>query len=191
MELIDAGSGNLSDSKLFKEYLKEQLEKWNVKGISGALILPSTENSVKSEVAPFASGKSDVENDFDMDPSTWLQFASISKMVGAVYAIELFQKFDISMDSPVNNVLAEYGSPFRLTSTTNDISLGDEVTFRMLLSHTAALGMHYVNGIPLSEDFPPILDLLTGKYEQSRGYDAVFVKEKPGCLLYTSDAADE
>ena len=191
---------DLKDDKAFKEYLAEQLKTYNVNGISGAIILPTTyqadflggceqKTTLKSSIVPFVAGKSDVERNTEMDSSTWLQFASISKTVGTAYGIELFLKLNISLDSPVNDILSKYGSPFKLLPTSGSHSWGDEVTFRMLLSHTAALGMHYVNGIPLSEDFPPVLDLLRGEYEQAYGYGAVSVHSEPGLHFAYSGAS--
>jgi len=186
-------SFDLTNQQNFRDYLNVQLTKYNVNGISGSFILPSrmstdhlnaadTDNHLKElfHILPFVAGKSDVAKNIDMEPSTWVQFASISKTVGTAYAMQVFQKHNITVASSVNSILDKYGSTFKLVSIDETSMWGDEVTFEMLLSHTAGLKMHYVNGISLKEEFPPVLDLLTGKYQDSHGYPSVRVQERPG-----------
>ena len=194
MELnIFPESFDLTNQQNVTDYLKVQLKKYKVNGISGSFILPSrrstdypnaadTNNHLKEpfRILPFVAGKSDVAKNIDIEPSTWVQFASISKTVGTAYAMQVFQKHNIAVDASVNSVLEKYGSTFKLVSIDETSMWGDEVTFEMLLSHTAGLKMHYVNGISLKEEFPPVLDLLTGKYQDSHGYPSVRVHERPG-----------
>ena len=72
--------------------------------VSNCIILPSrmstdhlngadTDNHLKElfHILPFVAGKSDVAENIDMEPSTWVQFASISKTVGTAYAMQVFQ----------------------------------------------------------------------------------------------------
>ena len=199
MESLDE-TFDLKNTNAFKNYLEMQLKAHNVNGISGALIAPTLyeadvqadckqNNLLEKSIIPFVAGRSNTEENLEMDSSTWLQFASISKTVGAAYAIELFQELDISLDSSVNHILTKYGSSFKLLSSSGNHSWGDDVTFRMLLSHTAALGMHYVNGIPLEEEFPPVLDLLNGKPDKDYGYEGVSVQEPPGLHFAYSGAS--
>ena len=124
----------------------------------------------------------------EMDTSTWLQFASLSKTVGSAMAIELFNRQNISLDALVNTILTRYGTLFRLYADAANM-WGNQVTFRMLLSHTAALGMHYVNGISAVNEFPPVLDLLRGRCESEYGYQAVCVHEEPGTRFSYSGAS--
>ena len=186
-------SFDLTNQQNFGDYLNVQLTKYKVNGISGSFILPprmstdhpnaaDTDTRLKEPfcILPFVAGKSDVAKNIDIEPSTWVQFASISKTVGTAYAMQVFQKHNISLGSTVNSVLKKYGSTFKLVSIDETSLWGDEVTFEMLLSHTAGLQMHYVNGISLQEEFPPVLDLLTGKYQDSHGYPSVRVHERPG-----------
>ena len=203
MELnIFPESFDLTNQQNFRDYLNIQQKKYNVNGISGSFILPSrmstdhpnaadTDSNLKDPfyILPFVGGKSDVAKNIDMEPSTWVQFASISKAVGTAYAMQVFQKHNIAVDSSVNNVLEKYGSTFKLVSIDDTNLWGDEVTFEMLLSHTAGLKMHYVNGISLKEEFPPVLDLLTGKHQDSHGYPSVQVHERPGQLFSYSGAS--
>ena len=182
----DPENFDLTNTQLFKNYLDTMLKSHNVNGISGALIHPTKNHecqpnsSVETCVVPFIAGKSNVEINSDMSPTTWLQFASISKTVGTVYGIELLSRYNISLDSKVNEVLARYGSTFRLEASEINQPWGEEVNFRMLLSHTAELRMHYVKGIPLDKEFPSVLDLLRGKHAVDFGYPAIYVRAAPG-----------
>ena len=188
---------DLTNRPIFREYLNTQLKKYNVNGVSGSFIFPAkvvvgnSKNRTNEPfiVLPFVSGKSNVAKNADMEPSTWVQFASISKTVGTAYAMEVFQIYNIAVGTSVNSVLEKYGSSFRLESIDKSNFRGDDVTFEMLLRHTAGLKMHYVNGISMKEEFPPVLDLLTGKYADSHGYQNVYVHEKPGVHFSYSGAS--
>ena len=86
-----------------------------------------------------------------MFDSTWLQIASLSKTLGTAFAIEYFTARGIPMDSPVNSLLRDAGATFQLTPAPgNPTEWADQVTLAQLTNHTG-LGMHYVNGVPLSE----------------------------------------
>ena len=191
----DPKSFNLMDKDAFKVYLEKQLRLNGVNGISGSLILPQSRQKCQQKSATdktiisFEAGKANVQKDLDMDPSTWLQYASISKTVGSAYALEVFRRFNISLDSKVNDVLYQYGSTFRLVAFDRKQSWGEDVTFRMVLSHSAALKMHYVNGIPPNRKFPCVLDLLKGEYDEEYGYPAVYVHEQPGLRFSYSGAS--
>ena len=191
---------NLMNTHAFKNYLEEQLKIYNVNGISGSLIFAQEQQAHSDEsfqlypkevatIFPFVAGKANIKKDIDMDPATWLQYASISKTIGAAYAIELFLGLNISLDSTVNNVLNQYGSSFKLKPVNSTCDWGNDVTIRMLLSHTAGLRMHYVKGIPLSDEFPSTLDLLKGNCEENYGYPPVYVHEKPGLHFSYSGAS--
>ena len=93
-------SFDLTNQQNFRDYLNLQLKKHNVNGISGSFILPSrmstdhpnaadTDNHLKEPlcILPFVAGKADVAKNIDIEPSTWVQFASISKTVGTAYAM--------------------------------------------------------------------------------------------------------
>ena len=86
------------------------------------------------------------------------------------------------MDSAVNPLLAAAGSPFRLKSAAGcPAEWADAVTLTQLLDHTG-LGMHYVNGVPRSEPFPPVLDLISGTAEKPapHRYASLELTKAPG-----------
>lgn len=106
----------------------------------------------------------------DCKPNTYFQIASLSKSVASCFALEYFSRKNISIDTKVNDLLSKTVSSFR-------IPLGDHVTLKHLLSHTA-LNMHYVQGIPLDEKMPPISALLKGNDQY--GYPPISVINEPG-----------
>lgn len=101
---------------------------------------------------------------------TWFEMASLSKSVASAFAIEYFRRKNISLDTPVNGLLARAKSGFRIPD-------GDSVTISHLMSHKA-LNLHYVNGVPADRDMPPVTDFLSGNV--TYGYEAVKVVNPPG-----------
>ena len=163
--------------------LDELLDKHGVRGISIATIQPSPDgcSTVVPQCAGVASGAcaGSTEKMFD---STWLQIASLSKTLGTAFAIEYFTARGIPMDSPVNSLLRDAGATFQLTPAPgNPTEWADQVTLAQLTNHTG-LGMHYVNGVPLSEPMPPVLDLITGTAETPApyGYASIELTKEPG-----------
>jgi len=86
----------------------------------------------------------------------WYELASLSKPLAAAFSIEYFRAKNISLDTPVNLLLKEYGSGYRIENP----EWGDKVLLRHLMSH-CALNMHYVNGAKLGE-LPAVSKLISG-----------------------------
>lgn len=101
--------------------------------------------------------------------NTWFEVASLSKSLGSAFAMEYFKNRGIALSTPVDHLLAQTKSDFRL----ND----ERVTLAHLMSHSA-LNMHYVNGVPANRSMPKIRDFLTGNAEY--GYPPVKVIHPPG-----------
>ena len=120
-----------------------------------------------------------------MSECHFIECASLSKTVAAAFSIEYFTSRGISMTTSVNRLLDEAGSKWKLTLPPEDKcnSLNpewvDEITLTMLINHTA-LGIHYVYGVPLSNEFPSAEDLLNGTHEKTYGYAPLYVERKPG-----------
>ena len=100
----------------------------------------------------------------------------------AAFALRYFSAAGIVMDSAVNPLLAAAGSPFQLKSAAGcPAEWADAVTLTQLLDHTG-LGMHYVNGVPRSEPFPPVLALISGTAEKPapHRYASLELTKAPG-----------
>ena len=114
-------------------------------------------------------------------PGTHFQLASLSKTLASAFAIEFFATRGIGLETPVNRLLAEGRSSFRLRARSTgpgapDIN-PDDVQLRHLMSHQA-LGQHYVNGFRLDERMPTTLELIQGLPE--RNYLPIEVLHPPG-----------
>ena len=137
------------------------LKTYGVAGASIAVIAPSAHHAdgcVRTQVA----GVADRAGGVPMFDGTHLEIASLSKPLAAAFAVKYFSERGITMDAKVNPLLAEAGATFRLTPAAGKpASWADEVTLTHLLNHTG-VGMHYVNGVPLTDAFPPVLELISG-----------------------------
>ena len=104
-----------------------------------------------------------------------VEVASLTKTVGAAFAIDFFRKMKISMTHKVNDLLRKYDSEFVLTSDQSE-EWAEGVELQHLVNHTA-LGMHYVYGFPTGKKPTCEALLLDG---QKFGYDNIKVERKPG-----------
>eukprot|EP00966_Prymnesium_polylepis_P301660 6969709-Prymnesium_polylepis.1 len=118
-----------------------------------------------------------------MFDSTWLEIASLSKTIAGAFACEYFESRGLPMaTTPVNPLLREAGSQFQLKAAAGQpTEWAEQVMLAHLLDHTG-LGMHYVNGVPLSDPFPPIVALISGSAEAPApyGYASIDLMRAPG-----------
>ena len=98
----------------------------------------------------------------------------------SVSAVELMYRVGArcDADAPVNDLLKAHGSPWRIEGQDG---WGDAVTGSHLIDHSA-LGLHYVPGVPRTEQFPSSLELVSGQAEKW-GYAAVECVKKPGAAF--------
>jgi len=132
-----------------------------VPGISIAVLAPTGtagDSAVRVQVAGYAN----VETKTRMGDSTFVEIASLSKPIAAAFAIDYFAAAGIPLDAPVAPLLEAAKAPYRLAAAAGKpAEWTDLLTLRQLIDHTG-LGMHYVNGVPLDEPFPPVLELISG-----------------------------
>ena len=159
---------------LTKEEVEKLLSDIGVPGVSISII------NRNGSIEDVAAGLARISTKEKMRPNTYLEIASLSKTFASVFAIGYFQEKGITLDYRVNSLLAACGSSFRLRSAPGKPSeWGDRVRLRHLLNHTG-LGMHYVNGVPLNDPMPPVLNLIQGKHEKDLGYEEIRVHKEPG-----------
>jgi malate synthase len=92
---------------------------------------------------------------------TWFELASLSKTIASCFAIEYFRKAGLSLNTPVNSVLAKTKSSFRIKSLDPaNPHWGDQVTLAQLMNHNA-LNMHYVTGTPANQAMPALTEVLS------------------------------
>ncbi len=86
---------------------------------------------------------------------TLFQAASISKSVSALCALRLAQEGRLDLDAPINDVLESWQLP--------DDGFEGAVTARLILSHTAGLGVHGFPGYGTYEPAASVVEVLDGK----------------------------
>jgi allantoicase/malate synthase/CubicO group peptidase (beta-lactamase class C family) len=119
-----------------------------------------------------------VKGEQPVTAQTWFELASLSKTLASCFALEYFKRRGISLDTPVNQLLASTSSAFRLKILgSGDPAWADQVTLAHLMNHTA-LNMHYVNGVPADRPMPNVRDLLEGN--KTYDYVPVGVLHRPG-----------
>lgn len=147
-----------------KKKLSEIFNKFSVQGCQVAI---STGLGLFQTIS---FGKRD--ESYPVTHETQFEIASLSKTFASVYAHELLKKYEISLESSVNELLLEYGSEFQLKG-----EWAKDLKVHHLMSHNA-LNMHYVNGVPSTDDMPEIDQFLNGneKYD----YKKIEIINKPG-----------
>jgi len=109
-------------------------------------------------------------------PQTKFELASLSKTIGAAFAMEYFKRNNIPLTTPVNSLLAKANSDFRLACPSNP-KWAEEVQIIHLMNHSA-LNMHYVKGIRFGSKMPNVSELIKG--HSGFGYEQVIVANQPG-----------
>ena len=84
-------------------------------------------------------------------PEAMFQAGSVSKPVAALAALRLAESGVFDQDSRVNDQLESWRLP-----------AGEQVTVRMLLSHTAGLGVGFLPGYPRTSALPSLPQVLDG-----------------------------
>jgi len=161
--------------------LEAMLHTHGVQGISIAVLTP-TGAAGDSAVRVQTAGLADVESNTPLADSTFLEIASLSKPIAAAFAIDYFARAGIPLDAPVAPLLEAAEAPYQLTSAEGKpAEWADQLTLRQLMDHTG-LGMHYVNGVPLDDPFPPVLDLISGSAAKPApyGYMSLEMQKEPG-----------
>jgi len=170
--------------------LQELLDKYQVPGVSIALIQPHSDHSGKyvstpgqSHVVTQVGGLASVEKKIPVLESTWFELASLSKTLAAAFMIQYFKAKGKDVNTKVNPLFRELGADkFQLTPAKGmPAEWAEEVTLGQLVDHTGC-GMHYVNGVPLSKPMPPVLDLISGTDEKPApyGYANLHLTKQPG-----------
>lgn len=90
-------------------------------------------------------------------PTTLFQAASISKAVTATAALQLVQRGQLGLDTPVNRALHSWQLP------ENALTRQHPVTLRQLLSHTAGIGVPGYLGYASGQPLPTLLEVLKGQ----------------------------
>jgi CubicO group peptidase (beta-lactamase class C family) len=146
-----AGMGLSNETNDFESDLKEEMNQQKIPGLS---ILIFEGDNIKYNKN---FGKSNVEEDLDLEGNHLFLLASISKAITATALLQLYDKDLFSLEDAINDYL-----PFEVKVPHYD----KEITFRMLLTHTSgiadgdALDDQYYYG----EDSPVELDYFLENY---------------------------
>jgi CubicO group peptidase (beta-lactamase class C family) len=167
--------------------LDELLAAHGVAGVSVAVLQPGVGGGGgggggDGTVVAQAAGLSRRAPELPMFDSTWLEIASLSKTFAAAFMLEYFQARGVAADAAVNPLLREAGAGFELKAADGQPpEWAERVTLAQLVNHTG-LGMHYVNGVPLSEPMPPVRDLISGSEAAPApyGYASIDLTKEPG-----------
>ena len=177
--------------------LEQILVKHNVPGVSIAIVDGDAQHDVCLGHAETGESAS------PMRPTHRLQIASLSKTVAAAFLCEYVRANGLSLDATVNSLLQASNAEWTLksapgcpaewaeqvvhvpTPTTAAAALvcrrrateRMQVLLRHLVDHSG-LGMHYVYGVPATQPFPAMTDLLSGN--NSYGYESLLVSKEPG-----------
>jgi len=109
-----------------------------------------------------------------VNEATRFQAGSISKTVNALLVLTLVRDGAISLDDPVNK---------HVQSFTLSGPYADEVTIRMLVSHTGGTSVERFSGYTQGQPLPLLRQILAG--EAPANNDAIRVVRTPGTYAYS------
>jgi CubicO group peptidase (beta-lactamase class C family) len=103
-----------------------------------------------------AYGIADVRTSQRVDAGTRFQAASISKMVTGIVALQQAVRGKVSLDADINEALRSWKLPG------NELTRGNPVTLKRLLTHTGGINLHSVNGYAIDAPLPTLVQILDG-----------------------------
>jgi CubicO group peptidase (beta-lactamase class C family) len=128
----------------------ERMRFYNTPGVSIAVIRDGRIEWARAYGVVEAGGSQPV------DTATLFQAASISKPVAAMAALRMVEEGRLALDGDVNAALRSWKVP------ENGFTVGERVTLRRLLSHSAGLTVHGFRGYAADEPVPSLVQLLDG-----------------------------
>lgn len=143
--------------------LLEQMKKYNIKGLSVAVI-----KDYKIDWAK-AYGWADEGEKRPVTTNTRFQAASISKSLNSLGILKLVQQSRIGLEADINNYLKSWKFPYDTVAKNKTISVAS------LLSHTAGLSVHGFAGYKTTDSIPTIIQILNGvRPANSRSIRSIF-----------------
>jgi CubicO group peptidase (beta-lactamase class C family) len=144
--------------------IQAEMRRLNVPGVSVAVLHDGTIEWSKGYGVTRAGGAAVTSN-------TLFQAGSISKPITALAALRLVQQHRLTLDGDVNAQLRGWKLP---------TPLGEKVTLRELLSHTAGTTVHGFPGYAAGVAVPRVDDVLAGRAPANT--KPVVVDTKPGTI---------
>lgn len=139
-----------ASAPVLKWSLHERMDRWNVPGVSIAVIDDGALAWARGYGVLETGGADSVR------ARTRFQSASISKPVAAFAALRLAGDGALALDAPVNRHLRTWAVP------ENELTRDTSVTLRGLLSHTAGMTVSGFPGYPAGDSIPSLVQVLNG-----------------------------
>jgi CubicO group peptidase (beta-lactamase class C family) len=130
--------------------LRDRMRRWNVPGLSIAVIEHGSLAWARAYGATEAGGSDSVTTE------TLFQAGSVSKPVATMAALHLVESGRLGLDQDLNGYLATWKIP------PSDSSLGIPITLRMILTHSAGFTVHGFPGYAASDSMPTLVQVLDG-----------------------------
>src|SRR5262245_25325635 len=133
---LSAGQINFSQDKAQK--IDELVQKYNELGLFNGVVLVAEDGNI---VYSKGIGYADIENKIPKTANTKFRLASITKQFTATLVMQLVEKGKIKLDGKLLDYLPYYRK-----------DIGEKVTIRQILSHTAGIGNYTNNGQFMQEE---------------------------------------
>ena len=130
--------------------LTQRMSHYGVPGVAVAVLRDGRAVSLKGYGSRLAG------RDFPVGPDTLFSVGSVSKVATAALCLKLVELGKLDLDQGVGRWLRRWRLPQGLEGDTNDITL------RMLLSHTAGFNVHGFKDVEPSAPLPSLLQTLNG-----------------------------
>ena len=167
---IEAAQSSPGDNGLGELTITELMERFNVPGVSVAVIHDFKIHWAKGY------GIADIETGAPVDTETMFQAASISKPVAAMGVLRAVQDGLFTLDDDINDILQSW------TLDGENMTNDRPVTPRTLTSHTSGLGDGFgFPGYDPAEPVPTVVQILEGHELSNVG--ALFMERPPMSLM--------
>jgi CubicO group peptidase (beta-lactamase class C family) len=151
MKLKNNITGNLILNDERPNTIAERMAKYNVKGLSIAVIQDYKIVWAKGY------GWADEAEQKPVTPETLFEPGSISKALNALGILKLAQEQKVDLYTDINTYLNSWKFPY------DSLSNGKKITLADLLSHNAGLSVHGFPGHDIKGPIPTVIEVLDGK----------------------------
>lgn len=144
-------TGNLILNDEKASTISERMAKYNVKGVSIAVIQDY------KIVWARGYGWADEAEKKPVTTETLFEPGSISKSLNALGILKLAQEKKLDLYTDINTYLTSWKFPY------DSLSNGKKITLADILSHNAGLSVHGFPGHDINDPFPSVIEVLDGK----------------------------
>ena len=175
---VNSNESHIRGAYASAQILDDSTTKWLDHDMAAGIVYALVENG--KDLYAKGLGWADKENNLAMTDESVINVASVSKFISALGMMSYLEKNEIPLNTSINALLKKW----KLLKANGQ--LANEVTFEMLLGHSAGVNLPSVPWYVLGEKQPTLIEMLSG---QNQLNERVMVTSKPDSIWKYSGGA--